>query len=399
MFEKSLEILRCPVGGEEATLRASYIFERADDGEILEGILECEASGHWYRIEKGIADLVRDELREVEIEREFLTRHRDKLPASIIEDGKPFGLEGAAPPRNEEDQKIVDEGRHWGRFMRRFWDVGDRSIFDIRVKGTHPTFYVKGVLEPDERDRHHAWGFFPNAVGRLLFESMDKFSGKMGVDIGCGGGQFGLEAANRGVNVFSFDPSFEEVELGRLHARETGVKNIEYIRAEPAHPPFAKSSFDLLLAKDSLHHVPNLMEIFPRLLETGTADATFICHEHFANGKWKSRLMNRIAGPAIRKIRSRYPTHEIPEELLRDSANEDVAADEIIPLLKKHFRHQGHQETLFLAMELEMFSYYAFGKRRWVSTPVYIVSVLLDEIFRFLGDRQHIAFVGRRKAK
>lgn len=388
MYRHTLEIVRCPVCGGDARLSPAVVLREAQDGEILDGILSCGTCERWFRVEYGIADLVRDGLREVEDERRFLESHRDAIPDTI----QPITIQ-----RDEPDKAIVDEGRHWGAFMRHFWDRGDRSIFDLRVRGTHPSLLVKGIEERDTRDNDRRWGFFPSATGRLLFPPLDEYRGERALDIGCGGGQFGLEAAYRGLNVCSFDPSFEEVRLGREHARAMGLRNIEYLRADPANPPFADSTFQLLMAKDSLHHVPELDAIFPRLLALLKEDGSIIVHEHVANARLKSRLMALLAPTLVEKARRRHPRVEVPEELLRDSANEDVSADRIVPLLKKHFRCEAARHDLFLAEELEMLVHYAFGHRRWLSKLVYTVAHPLERLLVLLGERQHLSYRGRKK--
>ncbi len=394
MYPQKVPHLRCPECAPLGALSV-HALDTAPDGELLAAALTCEDCGRWYRIEDGIADLVRDGLREVEQDRAFLSAHRSHLPASIHDTGIPFGLNDEMPQPTDADQRIIAEGRHWGRFMRRFWDVGDRSIFDIRVKGTHPSFLVKGVLEPDDRDHDRAWGNFPARTGEMLFLGMDRFAGKLGVDVGCGGGQFGLEAARRGVRMFGFDPSFEEVWLARRHARETGESRIDYLRAEPAHPPFAPGIFALLMAKDALHHVPDLDSVFPRLIDLLEPGAYTIIHEHTDHALLKTRLMAPVWPRAIRKVRSRYPTVEVPDELLRDSANEDVSAHLIRPLLAKHFERVQSREDLFLAAEIEMIAHYAYGKRRWVTALGRAKGVVAELTLLALGDRQHFSFIGR----
>lgn len=394
MYLRTLEILRCPECGPEAPLTCEPVAITAD-GEVLHGTLSCGACRRWFRIEHGIADLVRDGLREVEEDRRFLMQFRDVLPFAITDAGKPFCLFRDPPPPTEVDQRIIDEGRHWGRFMKRFWDVSDRSIFDVRVKGTHPSFFIAGVLEPDERDREREWGVYPVSTGRMIFPRLHLFAGKRGIDIGCGGGQFGLEAANQGVEMIGFDPSFEEVQLGREQARTSGVTNIDYVRAEPACPPFAHGVFDLVMAKDSLHHVPDLDMALERTIACAKPAATIVIHEHVAKARIKSRIMSRIAPAAVRKILRRWPSIPVPKELLTDSANEDVSAEAIRSAIHARCETLEETEELYLGNELEMYAHYAYGKRRWVSRIAYWIGAVIEPLLVALGDRQHWTFVGR----
>lgn len=376
----------------------TQLLDRADDGEMVAGVLSCPACNRWYRVEDGVADLVRDELREVEDENRFLDRWKNVLPARVVSAGAGGGF-WKADAVTEADQRIIEEGRHWGRFMRHFWDAGDRAIFDIREKGSHPRFYVAGILERDDRDKWRKWGFYTPRSGRMLFSGLKDLRGKWGLDIGCGGGQFGLEAARQGVRMIGFDPSFEEVLLGRRHARETGLRRIDYIRAEPAHPPFRRDAFSLLMAKDSLHHVPDLEGVLPGLVALLEDGGHLVLHEHVARADWKERLMNRLRPAAIGKIRRRYPSVNIPGELLRDSANEDVSADVIEDLIPRHFDISTQRHDLYMAMELEALVYFAFGKRAWLARLAYQPAAVLEGLLLLLGERQHLSLVGRKKAR
>lgn len=396
MLPDTLDLLQCPCCNDAAPLRVAHEFLRSGD-EWVEAMLACASCGRWFRVESGIPDLVRDELREVEDELRFLERHRDRIGAEELARLEPVRPGRKHPTPSDADRRIIEEGRHWGRFMARFWDVGDRSIFDLRVKGTHPSFFVAGVLEPDDRDTWRRWSNFPPAAGDMCFGWLHRLEGKRGVDVGCGGGQFGLEAARRGLRMVGFDPSFEEVALARRHAREQGVGNIDYVRAEPAHPPFRAGSFDLFMAKDSLHHVPQLDVVFPRLLAIATRDAHVLIHEHVAKAELKGRLMSRLMPRAVEKIRRRWAKVEIPPELLRDSANEDVSAHLVRPAMEQLTDQIHSVESLFLAEELEMTAHYAFGKRRWVTALAYFGGWWLERLFLALGDRQHLTWHGTRR--
>jgi ubiquinone/menaquinone biosynthesis C-methylase UbiE len=197
--------------------------------------------------------------------------------------------------------------------------------------------------------------------------------------------------------MIGFDPSFEELSLARRHARETGVRTIDYVRGEPANPPFRTGVFDLMMAKDALHHVPDLEKVFPDLLRITTARAHLLVHEHVAKAELKSALMNRVMPRAVQKIRSRWAKAEIPAELLRDSANEDVSAHLVRGVLEAHGERLHSVESLFLAEELELIVHYAFGKRRWLTHGAYALGWIVERLLLAAGDRQHLTWHGVRR--
>lgn len=393
MHESLLPILRCPVDG--GTLSLTAAMNRAEDGELLEGVLCCDSCRRWFRIEEGIADLVRDGLREEEEDRRFLERHQAALPEELLQSGVPVSLKTPPLSRSEADQRIVDEGRHWGRFMRHFWDAGDRSIFDLRVRGEHPRFLVAGIRERDERDRKRPYAGFPTAAGCVLFSRLEALKGLRAIDVGCGGGQFSLAFAAEGLDVVGVDPSFEELRLARIHARSTGVRTVDYVRAEPEHPPFARESFDVFLAKDALHHIPNLSRVMEESLLPLLRDgASAIIQEHVGKSAAKRAALSRIAPPLVAKMRRRYPAMPVPEELLRDSANEDVAMAEVRAALYRAFRTDREWGALWLYLDVEALVYFAFGKRAWFATLWRGAAWVLEQALRLREPVEHWSFRG-----
>lgn len=384
MYRRLLRVLRCPACGDAGRLAASRVLETEPDGELVAGLLACTACGETYRVEEGVADLSPAPLREDDRETAF--RHRHRLP----------GWTHTAA-RDEFDLRLLGEGRHWGAFMRRWWEAGDRSIFDMRVRGTHPSLLAKGIATPDPRDRWRRWSFFPPGVGDMMFPRMGGFRGRLAWDLGCGGGQFGLEAARRGLRVVGTDPAFEALVLARRHARRAGVRRIEHVRAFPHAPPLRRGCIDVLLAKDALHHVPDLAKVMPVITSRLAPDAWVIAHEHVARAERKEWLFRALFERLSRRARSRHPPAEIPPEFLRDSPNEDASAHAVEPCLREWFRPVALRHDLYLAAEAELYAWYAMGRRAWLARSVYTVAGLLEWMLVLAGDRQHLTFVGQQR--
>ena len=377
-------------------LRLETAFDPPGSAELIEAVLRCSTCRRWFRVERGIADLVRDELREDADERAFLARHRDGLTAEILDQGRPVSLSSPPMIRSDADSRIVEEGRHWGAFMGRFWDVGDRSIFDLTVRGQHPRFFVAGVLERDTRDLHRKHAFFPTAAGDLLFDEPGFKPGASGLDLGCGGGQFALAYARMGLDVVGIDPSFEELAMAREHARSCGVGNVDYVRAEPASPPIAPGSVDVLLAKDALHHVPDLCRVMrDRIAPLLKPGARAFIHEHVAKSKAKRRILSLIGPPLVAKLRRRYPATEVPPELLRDSANEDVSMEAVRPAILDMFEPEREYSGLWLYLDVEGLVWYAFGRRAWLATLAKGAAWLLERTVLAGEPREFWSFRGR----
>lgn len=90
----------------EKDLDSREILERFPEGmdvlyrylnliEVEEGLLHCTECGRWYPIGSAvetIPELMPDDLREEDRDREWLNKWKEKIPSKILEEGKPFGL-------------------------------------------------------------------------------------------------------------------------------------------------------------------------------------------------------------------------------------------------------------------------------------------------------------------
>lgn len=368
-----------------------------DEREIVEGILRCPDCARWYAVRDGIPDVVRDGIREIDEEIEFLEHHRDRLPPEIAESGAPINLQRRTTVRTEEDERMIGEGRYWGEYMEAYWDLGDRSIFDCRVLSTHPAFYGQGVLERDDRDRDRRLGVWPNHLEFFLFSSwMGDWGGARALDVGCGGGQYGLEAARRGLDVVGLDPSRRAMELGRIHALETGAE-IQYVRGDPADPPFRPRSFDVFMAKSSIHHFSDVSGVLDRLDKMLRPGGLVAVYEHIGHSPRRRRIMDWLIPRLIPRIQRRYGQVDVPEILLRESPNEDAGMARVEPELNRLYLPLYTLHELFLYFDVEQMIYFAFGKRRFPSWVARVMFGMLEKLLLADGEQpEFLVFVGRK---
>ncbi|HDD42632.1 MAG: Trm112 family protein [Thaumarchaeota archaeon] len=60
--------------------------------EVVSGILICKKCGRWYPIQDEIPRMLPDDLRDRNEDVRFLARWKARIPAEILEKGKPFNL-------------------------------------------------------------------------------------------------------------------------------------------------------------------------------------------------------------------------------------------------------------------------------------------------------------------
>ncbi|MDO8329244.1 MAG: bifunctional 2-polyprenyl-6-hydroxyphenol methylase/3-demethylubiquinol 3-O-methyltransferase UbiG [Fluviicoccus sp.] len=83
-------------------------------------------------------------------------------------------------------------------------------------------------------------------------------SGKRVLDVGCGGGILAESMARRGAQVLGIDMGEAPLAVGRLHAAQAGVENLEY-RQVPVEQLAEEQpqSFDVVTCMEMLEHVPD----------------------------------------------------------------------------------------------------------------------------------------------
>ncbi|GAB4325997.1 MAG: hypothetical protein Kow0059_22260 [Candidatus Sumerlaeia bacterium] len=358
------DIVQCPLDGA-APLRLT-VLAAADDDDVEDGLLECPACKRVFPIAAGVPHLVRDGLRLPERERELAERHRQTLTPE--QHGR---LMLADPQRPEADARLVAEGRYWSEFFNAYYDAGARAIFDIEARGTHLPFYPYGLLLRDERDRRRPYGFFPRHIGRRIFGTMDRLAAEAAragrkpgyaLDVGCGGGQMGLEAARRGFQTVGLDVAVGAMETGRRHSRHAG-RPVNFIYADPTELPFRSGAFQLIVCKDALHHLPGVERAVENLWRAAAAEATFIAYEHIAETDEGRRLRERLHQKYIPRLLARHgAAARIPDVIRTPSPHEDVGASALEAAWKRWFRPDVEHREPRLYWDIEQVYYFAWGR-------------------------------------
>ncbi len=85
---KLMDILACPI--DKHYPLELFVFQEKE--EIVEGVIICPKCSRWYPIRDEIPEMLPDELREEKDDIPFLKKWKEKFPAKIINEGRPFNL-------------------------------------------------------------------------------------------------------------------------------------------------------------------------------------------------------------------------------------------------------------------------------------------------------------------
>jgi ubiquinone/menaquinone biosynthesis C-methylase UbiE/uncharacterized protein YbaR (Trm112 family) len=219
MRRQIIDLLRSPISGGPLVLE---VFEETDN-EVLEGRLADPASGVWFRIANGIADLVPLELRSHDQYAAFALRHG--------------GSERRPTPATSDSTAVEDQKKQIAFF--------DRYHQKYEAEVVNSPYYL--VL-----DRI--------SLGRWARRSLKR--GSRVLEIGCGSGRQTLPLAKLGVDVVALDLSESMLELARTKLASAGCADrADFIAASAEKMPICDSYFDGCIIYGSLHHFADPPEV------------------------------------------------------------------------------------------------------------------------------------------
>jgi SAM-dependent methyltransferase/uncharacterized protein YbaR (Trm112 family) len=211
MKPRLLNILACPECNAPLTLE-KYVVNGEDhqSSEIIEGRLTCVGCEREYPVIKGIPRMLPDQLfnRLFSYHRDFLSRHGFKA-RNITKNEKSY----------DEKKRTLDSfSFQWNTFGE-IYNNYEEDFLD----------YVEPLNS----------GFF---------------SGKFGLDGGCGFGRHIYYAAKYGSEMVGLDLS-EAVEAAYRNNRD--FQNVHIIQGDIYNPPFKENIFDFCYSIGVLHHLPD----------------------------------------------------------------------------------------------------------------------------------------------
>lgn len=197
------------------------VYSSLEDGQVVEGHLDCPKCSSWFRIENGIVDLLPMQLRQKNYERfmlkteRFAARHALLLPK--VED-----ISGAKAPAGK--MKPV------GAF---------EDVIDYQKRVVNNPYYK--ALD---------WLAFYDWMERNLGPQ------DLVLDIGCGPGRQCVPMAERQIRAIGIDIDEDMLveAVKKLHEKSLG-KMVDLIVADGENPPVKQNSFTACVLYGVLHHL------------------------------------------------------------------------------------------------------------------------------------------------
>ena len=129
-------------------------------------------------------------------------------------------------------------------------------------KGNNVYHLLKGSVNPCR------FPYFVNTYSQTLKRNP---TGKLAIEVGCGGGILAEEIASAGFTLIGIDPAEKSLETAREHAKIFNLQ-IDYRPGTGENIPFPANHFDVVFCCDVLEHVrdlPKCIAEFSRVLKPG----------------------------------------------------------------------------------------------------------------------------------
>lgn len=343
-----------------------------EDGETrLTAILDGQPAGHW-------AASARDQLEPLLVEVD-LARQADEHELIILHEGpgdlllQDLVLRWRGAGQDPiGDELTIEEGRYWDEYIRIHLEVGDISIIDGAVKGTHPAFLELGVSAPDRRDVGREYGLWNHRETSFALAPFRERPRAWGLDIGCGAGQFTLQAARQGPRMVGIDLAAGLLKIAHDYAaRQAGVR-LDYVRAEGSRLPFLSGSFEVISAKESLHHVCDIQAAFAEIRRLLKEGGICVLMDHVRHSPFIDAIFARLRPPLCRRITRRFPPGPIPAIMRYSSPHEGAGSEGIAEAFAQSFKKRRQILRLTLVPMIWAHAWYAYGRLRWLFMPLWV---------------------------
>ena len=170
------------------------------------------------------------------------------------------------------------------------------------------------------------------------------------LDYGCGTGTVACEFANSVREIHAIDISTGMIELAKKKAAAANVENVNFMPADIFDERYTKESFDVVLAFNMLHTVPNPQKVVQRTHELLKPDGRFISVTPCLRDK-----MSLAVSAQIQLVRLLGTTGIIPIPIrrLKSSELDDLMADGNFETIDTESIYQGASSYFMVAKKTQ----------------------------------------------
>jgi SAM-dependent methyltransferase len=151
-------------------------------------------------------------------------------------------------------------------------------------------------------------------------------------------------------------------------AAEPGLR-MDYLRAESARLPLRSGVFDVVAAKDSLHHLIDVEAAFGEAKRVMKPGGAFVADEQVFAAPWIDRLFVTTTLLLRPLILRRHAVGPVPAVLTHPSPLEDRGCHAVLPAFRATFGRRSEAARWLFVDFVEMHAHYAFRKWRWLAGP------------------------------
>lgn len=254
----------------------------------------------------------------------------------------------------DDFRKLRDKLTEGQSLGARFWGASAKRAAAAWHQTESPPRHWYNVPWVQERLNTCATGRADVDHRDYVAETYLKGGHKTALSMGCGAGSKELAWAKTGVfeRIDAFDLSPNRIREAIVKAETAGFVDLLHFQVGDAttfHPP--QSAYDVVIAEASLHHFSGLKALIPRLHNWLKPDGLLVLHEYVgpARFQWTPEQL-REANALLAKLPDTHRTvwgHSRlksrcyqPGRLAMwlNDPSEAVESDQILPLLRQHFR-------------------------------------------------------------
>ena len=172
------------------------------------------------------------------------------------------------------------------------------------------------------------------------------------LELGSGNGDLllDLQAMDLADEFFGIDLSEAAIRVAREKVEKRGCTNITFAQGDLNQIELRPSTYDIIVAQMTMHHVERLERLFEQVAQALTTDGVFAINDYVGPTRWQFTPMQVLLANAMlwllpRRLRIRYPDGELKRGIRRPSIEDMIAMDpseavrsqEILPLFEKRF--------------------------------------------------------------